>query len=661
MGESQLDYLRRLAREITRVKMQDSDLEIKAIGVLGSDVYDKLLILQALRKEFPSAIFFTTDLDARFLHPDRYAWTRNLVVGSSYGFRLSRRIQGCTIPPFRDSYQTSLFCSVLAALEYPFTNLARIRCLSWLIRSDLCKNIRVFMKKIYREFLHNSFRDMEPRLFEVGRSGAYDITPRANHSYLHPDRPQMKLDVGSCLMISCAFILFLLLLFPVSSRLRRIFYFENPRTISLRKLVTRERLTYAMLFILLILTVLLFSGTILNDSSDGTGEPFAFCEGISIWPSEMIRLLGAYLSIYLFCSTSLLIAYNNLKIETDFGLKGESLHRLHWRETVWLRDQGMVEHLHREFIKLYNTSIHITMKAGRLFKEKCKSIQKHGLKKTVKSFLVYRTLISITNWRSDLLEPSRIDNERYAPQIWKDYLYRGRIHHRFIRFLPVGVVYYAFGILIMNIFGFPHVPYRGDVSDIADFIIIQSSVILMILFTFFVVDATRLCHRFVLLLTGGPARWPDTDNDTSEWLSIKLVADRTRVIGRLILFPFVIYPVMIISRISLFDNWDWPLSLILVISLTGFIAIGCTFALRRTAENARHKALGRLWNHLVKVRDSTDDDEACGKHIEWIMDKMESLQEGAFSPLSQNPIIAAILMPLGGLGILAVVELLAVY
>jgi len=69
-GQSQFDYLGRLAEEL---KTRDTEFRrngeraIAAVGVLGSDVYDKLLILQALRPEFPEALFFTTDLDALLL------------------------------------------------------------------------------------------------------------------------------------------------------------------------------------------------------------------------------------------------------------------------------------------------------------------------------------------------------------------------------------------------------------------------------------------------------------------------------------------------------------------------------------------------------------------------------------------------------------------
>ena len=53
-GRSQFDYLRRLAGEIARLDGDKTFAKngVKAIGIVGSDVYDKLLILQALRSRF---------------------------------------------------------------------------------------------------------------------------------------------------------------------------------------------------------------------------------------------------------------------------------------------------------------------------------------------------------------------------------------------------------------------------------------------------------------------------------------------------------------------------------------------------------------------------------------------------------------------------------
>ena len=149
IGKGQIDYLRRLTNSICR-KQDNGDIDdIKAIGVLGSDVYDKLLILQALRKKFPSVIFFTTDLDARFVHPNEFKWARNLIVASNFGLELTPALQK-DIPPFRGNYQTSIFFSTLLALS-----------------SDINKNFG--QDQIYKL--------IRPKIFEIGRYNPCELIP----------------------------------------------------------------------------------------------------------------------------------------------------------------------------------------------------------------------------------------------------------------------------------------------------------------------------------------------------------------------------------------------------------------------------------------------------------------------------------------------------
>ena len=89
---------------------------VGAVGVLGTDPYDKLLVMQALHPALPEAIFFTTDLDAVYLHPTEVKrGTKNLVVASAFGLALDETWQG-SILPFRDSYQTGTFLSTQLAL-----------------------------------------------------------------------------------------------------------------------------------------------------------------------------------------------------------------------------------------------------------------------------------------------------------------------------------------------------------------------------------------------------------------------------------------------------------------------------------------------------------------------------------------------------------------
>lgn len=116
-GNSQLDYLRRLADHIAyqdETYRQNGESGIGAIGVLGTDAYDKLLVLQALKSRMPNKVFFSTDLDARMLQRGQAETVRNLVLASPYGLTLTRTLQQ-DVPPFRDSSQSAVFVAVLAA------------------------------------------------------------------------------------------------------------------------------------------------------------------------------------------------------------------------------------------------------------------------------------------------------------------------------------------------------------------------------------------------------------------------------------------------------------------------------------------------------------------------------------------------------------------
>jgi len=126
-GDAQLDYLRRmknalldkdaeLRADCTLTERVRQDCGIRAIGVLGNDYFDKLLVLKALKPVFGNAIFFTTDLDADMLHPEDNRATRNLIVASGFGLTLKRGLQR-EVPPLRDSYQTSLMLAVGLALR----------------------------------------------------------------------------------------------------------------------------------------------------------------------------------------------------------------------------------------------------------------------------------------------------------------------------------------------------------------------------------------------------------------------------------------------------------------------------------------------------------------------------------------------------------------
>jgi len=286
-GRGRLDYVRRLAKT-----MQNAEADIsggyRAIGVLGSDVYDKLLILQALRPSFPRAIFFTTDLDALLTHPDQWTWTRNLVIASHFGLALSTELQQ-SIPPFRDSYQTALFFTVLQALQ----------------------------EKEKREV----FNEDPPRVYEIGRHGPFDLSaqdkrndPPNDQPRLHPTRRDLdpftdssgEFMFSSFMMIGGACILILICAMLISSQVWNVFSY-----------LMRQVWFWAVAVGIAGMLI----GLIRWAMSDGAdGEPFALAEGISVWATQMIRVFSFFLCGAFFLYSRWSLRNNETQLRETFRL-----------------------------------------------------------------------------------------------------------------------------------------------------------------------------------------------------------------------------------------------------------------------------------------------------------------------------------------------------
>ena len=295
VGNSQFDYLQRLGRRIHNLnkmlikRSKDKGIEkrIKAIGVLGSDDYDKLLILQALRKKFPDVIFFTTDLDARLSHSDELKWTRNLVVASNFDLQLHPAIQK-HIPPFRDNYQTSVFFSALLALNSDPNKLKETK------QSDIYKLI-------------------QPQIFEIGRHGPFKLrtinnngkmkkvieskdilkdllgesfSPEKIPNSIHVVSQDIKIDENKL------FTTFFRILFVA------IFLFVIILTITKKK---DFRLVFiiSFLFTISIYTINKYNNNIIHLVNNILLiEPFSLTGGVSIWPAELIRIVAILCALY---------------------------------------------------------------------------------------------------------------------------------------------------------------------------------------------------------------------------------------------------------------------------------------------------------------------------------------------------------------------------
>jgi hypothetical protein len=594
-GKSQYDYLRRLAQSIYNF---DQDLQakeqgaIKAIGVLGTDFYDKYLVLQALRQRFPGIIFFTTDLDARLLNPEYIKWTRNLVVASNFGLSLhqdeTKNIQE-DVTPFRDNYQTSIFLATLWA----------------------------FGKEKDSVLKEEKIRP-EPRIFEVGRQTAVDLKSLSASSPSDGEAYPISHKAGTIAKTSgkIAIIAILLLIFLcfTSNRIS-----DEVKSIWLAG--KKHPYIAMILLFLLIFVVVLFFVQVLGNPNE---EPFSLFEGVSIWPTELIRIIGVLLSLHFWRTARRRLRENCEKIGQEF----------HFRGCPGCEDSA---------------------EAG----------EKAGDRRAGSEGGIWRKTIGRMTYNWEVGSPNEgltVDKH------WTEYVLRDTWPYLLARLIAITGLYLGLGFCVIHFFGRPMRPLRGVTSFYFDIGIMALSVISFISLTSYIFDATRLFHRFIRGVSESAPTWSEgalkqfkavpgeAGKPMGEWMLVHLIASRSDAVGRLIFYPFIIWFILFISRINYFDNWQTPIGLAVVISMGAVYAWSAVFVLRRSAEKARTDAICRLASQLVGALAEEKPDQDKVKRIEFVLQEVKSIREGAFAPFSQHPAVQALFVPFGGVGGLYLIE-----
>jgi hypothetical protein len=653
IGESQYDYLRRIGEHLHKIdnelrKLTDKEgheKKIKAIGILGADVFDKLLILRALRPEFPEALFFTTDFDEAFAIKSELPFTRNLIISSSFGPNLSDWLQG-DIPFFRDTHQTSVFLATQLALGSLHKKSPRADYAS----SDIPDQLRA------------------PRVFEVKRSGeilpfAWVPLPLAPQN---PDWEPINNDANGkqriageikegrsvssidwpCREINgvrrCGNIQ------PVDQdALERHPKPADPKVIEelfptygndgSMKLaaalgigallglgalaVSRYLRKYA--FVEVILTTLgLGAGASICAfwqpvaqylTENGNGESISIFEGMSVWPTNLLRGFGIVLAIYFIWRAQRSLHQNLTDIASDMKL-----------EPRHPRPQGK------------------TSKWGRLTGLFDLSFESDG---------------SAETWLSKV-EAS-----------WNAYVTQEQLWPRCIRtFIYTGVLLLIYLFALVPLFGVPIIPARSQFAWSAHWYLAYASSLLMLFLALFVFDATLLCLLFVNKLRSVQTGWPTTTMKLFEdrlgletdllhdWIDLELVAKRTHCIGSLIYYPFSLIALLMVSRSTVFAHYAPSLPHLIVQGISLSIVFGCAVMLCWSAKAARDKAMQNLTEGIIRAKGHRTQGSNHAKQLETLLSRIAQLNDGAFSPLSQQPLVRALLFPLSGAGWVALIE-----
>ena len=575
-GTSQLDYVRALA-----MRIEDEGEGAKAIGILGTDPYDTVLILKALRPAFPHAIFFTVGLDARQLHASEYKWTRNMVMASPFGLQLDGGLQR-DVPPFRSSYQTATFFAVLRAVNH-------VTCRALGDRQSpgiLCPGgFHVAMTpedRIYDAAEH-------PRIFEVGREGAVDLSVVDVEGVrtVHPLRAdlertdnqgQLKQGIGPGSATVMALI-------GVGLLIATALTWTNQR-LWLR--VSRSWRVFAVIGLIILAGSAVFvttGGVTALMINHDEGEPFSWTAGVSIWPAQLLRLFAVILCAVFLIKGSRDLAKNSEHLTDDFQFRIDQSHRprFTWK-SFWTNLQ-----------RVYHPAA---------------------------------TRVATT-----------------VDQAWAWYLDAARPLQRIARVLVLSLLYGAIMFSIDRwVLGEEMIhPCRGWLSCQVDWSMGLSTMALVVLLNLAVFDEVMLCRRWISWVTHSIGGWSEQVQEEFDRLKhlagIDLIGQRTEAVNRLIRYPFIALLIMIAARNDYFDIWNYPIVLLLAWALNVVLALSAALLLYKSADRGKQGVLVALSKQMMQALGMGKDQEVRAKQVQYIIDQVEANQKGAFVPFYKQPVV----------------------
>ena len=638
-GASQVDYLRRLTQQLldyqTKLRSKSST-NISAIGVLGSDPYDKLLLFRALRKHFPSSVFFTTDLDERMCMPSELPYTQNAVVATHFGMSLDDTLQG-DVPAFRGSYQTAAYFSTLFALRQK--HLTKTTAMDPLFSSDDPWGIS------YSD--QESKHTLHPLIFEIGRRRPYQVTstgtdipsgsvspskhPASAQALIQPRSPKEEeisiILKRIMLVLGACFLLFALLAIYLTAVQR----FASTTLSAYRNVISgRRRRTRDIAISALTICMVVLGVFIVYDHCREDGEPFSILEGVSVWPAVIIRGIALTLTV------SFLI---NARDNTWHGLD----------------------------------DISRVMLGNRPFSKRMKGIYWSlaywwdSLRTNRHNFnaLLHQSLISTWHRPSKASISSAPRNG--ANQLLTEYRNRESLVPKLVRVIPSTCLFFLFGSLVFWVANYPDLPARGFPSRAISKILLFTSIFAMVYLVFTILDSSKLAARFIRKLVFDPIEWPAKVLDAAarerglpsitgmkELLTTRAIAMRTKQVGKLVIYPFTIVVLVFIARKAPLDNYDYPITLAFVLLVTLVWVALSSLALRREAVSAKQIMLSRLESMISGSMNG--ESEKHTKQLQLVIDEVRRERRGAFAPVVEDPIFKAIAIPFSSIGGLSLLE-----
>ncbi len=621
-GINQMDALRRLAQqlaELDEARKRENMPGVVAVGVLGGDPYDKLLVFRALRPQLQDAQFFTNGLDAWLWDREELRTTKNLLVASPFGLRLADRWQAGK-PPFRDSYQTSVYTGTLALL------------LEGKTRETLLEQVQL-------KGATTQDRIDSVRLFEIGREHPVDVSLPFKDQILadqrlHPDATKEEgfwtepkrwwagLGIIALAIAGIAVSLVVSHMPELAAKNKSgsgisamlCGWRATGRLIlpkwakkSLHAIVVNPVWTALMILVAPLVAYACF----LKQGSGG--ESFTFTHGVGAWPCFMLQVFAGLLCVKLIAETLAML------------WKGE-------------------DRLRHDYFATLNANLP----------------QRKGFER-------FKHWVScmFLNWeKADIVQkavgPAKPNMEaEEAPvlkieKLWQAFRNSGKMSYRLLRSGFVALLMLLAMEWLSQIYPSPNMPVRGEWTRVLFMNVETLASLLFIWLSVLIFDALWLNRIFIDWFARGTSEWSNAQliqhqpeasmrKHVCDYVDLKLIADWTRDIGKLTALPFYVLSLLLLSRLNFFDAWRWPLHLGVMYLLMVVLVITAAYRIHAGAQRLRKNALQAMNTQYSPLVDNPFKKK--------IVDEIQQLSHGAFMPFMKQPVMEALYWMISALSV----------
>jgi hypothetical protein len=442
-----------------------------------------------------------------------------------------------------------------------------------------------------------------PRIFEVGREGAVDLSVVDVEGVrtIHPLRAdlehtdnqgQLKQGISPSSTTMTALV-------AIGLFVGTVLAWTNQR-LWLR--VSRSWRLLAVVGLFLLAGTAVFwamgGGTALMAHHD-EGEPFSWTAGVSIWPGEWLRFLVVLLCLVFLVKGSRDLTKNSDHLTEDFLFRIDQGPRSRFTlRTFWANVQ-------RVYHPTATRAATTVDQAWSWYLDAAGPLQRTA--RVLVLFLLYgAVMISLDHWV--------VDEEMIQP-------------------------------------------CRGWLSCRVDVIMTLVSMSLVVLLNLAVFDEVMLCRRWVGWVNTSSGGWSEqvqqeylreyglSQSHKAEFEKLKylagidLISRRTEAVNRLIRYPFIALLIMIAARNDYFDIWNYPLLLLLAWALNVVLALSGALLLYHSADRAKQTVLAGLSKQMIQALGLGKDHEIRAKQVQYIIGEVEANQKGAFVPFYQQPVV----------------------